>query len=102
MPRNVTIDEECIGEDREKKRKEAGGGQRKKLKLDTEEGVAWGEEGSKEEGARRNFLYTTLTQRERRQGRQGTIQLLSGLEWMCRSVQKEIADTSVEMDEIMK
>ena len=79
MPRNVTINEECKGEDREKKRKEGGGCKRKKLKLDIEEGEARGEEGYKEEEARRNFLYTTPAQRESGQGRQGTIQLLSGL-----------------------
>ena len=82
-PRNVTINEECIGEEREKKRKEGGGGKREKPRLDLEEGVAWGEEGSKEEEARRNFLYTTPAQRESWQGRQGTIQLLSGCLGVC-------------------
>ena len=55
-PRVVTIDEECVMEGMSNKRKEGVRGSNERLKLDQEEGVAWGEAGSAEEDERRRFL----------------------------------------------
>ena len=64
---------------------------KKRLKLESGEEIAWGEVGSAEEEERRKFIYATPM-----------TQLLSCLEWICRSVLKEVLENAVEMSKYMR
>ena len=83
------------------KRKVREGGSKKRVKLDQDEGVSWGEAGSAEEEERRKFLYSIPAQANTVPGKQMLIKLLSGQEWLCSSILKEILGDAVEMVELV-
>ena len=95
--RVVTIDEECVGESNSSKRKETVRGSKKRIKLDQIQKVPWGEVGSAEEEERRMFLYSEPVAPISVPNRQKTIKLLSGQEWLCRSLLKELLGSVVDM-----
>ena len=99
--RVVTIDEECVGENKSSKRKESVRGSKTRIKLDQDEGVSWGEVGSAEEEESRRFLYSGPAPPVVVPNRQRTIKLLSGQEWLCSSLLKEILGSAVEMVELV-
>ena len=76
--RVVTTAEECVGENKSSSRKESVRGSKKRIKLDQDEGVSWGEVGSAEEEERRRFLYSGPAPPVVVPNRQRTIKLLSG------------------------
>jgi hypothetical protein len=80
--RVVTTDQDCVGESMTSKRKAGEGVSKKGVKLDLDEGVVWGGICSAEEGERRTFLYSVLTQENIVPAKQMLIKLLSGQEWL--------------------
>ena len=67
-------------ESNKSKRKEGGRGRQKRQKMESGEGVVWGEEVSVADEERRNFLYTTPAKSERKPSKQGTLLKFTGLE----------------------
>ena len=101
-PRVVTIDEECVGESITNNRKDGVRGSKKRLKLNQEEGVAWGQAGSAEDDERRRFLFSALTPAKTVPKNRKTIELLSCQEWLCRSLLKEVLESDVELVEMVE
>ena len=83
------------------KRKAGEGGSKKRVKLDQDEEVVWGEVGSAEEEERRTFLYSVPTQANIVPAKQMLIKLLSGQEWLCSNILKEILGDAVDMVELV-
>ena len=50
---------------------------------------------------KRRVLYSAITPTETVPNKQKTIQLLSGQEWLCRSILKEVLESTMEMVELM-
>ena len=81
------VNEECIGESSKAKRKDPGRGEKcKRRKVETEAGVVWGEGISSAGEERSTFLSSESTPMTERAGRQSTIKLLSGVEWLSRLI----------------
>ena len=55
--RVVTTAEECVGENKSSSRKESVRGSKKRIKLDQDEGVSWGEAVVVAEEEKSGFLY---------------------------------------------
>ena len=96
-PRETPAEEECVGNTSSSKRKESLAGSKKRIKLDKEPGVQWGEVGSMEENERSQFLYADTIPQVEVPHRQSTFKLLSGQEWMCNGLLKELLSSVVEM-----
>ena len=86
-----------MGEQASSKRKELTVGSKKRIKLDKDAGALWGEAGSEQEEERTQFLYDETVQPVRAESKQSTIKLLSGQEWMCSTIVKELLSSVVEM-----
>jgi hypothetical protein len=96
-PREVPAEEECVGDTSSSKRKDALAGSKKRIKLDKVAGVSWGEAGTVEEEERSKFLYTDASPPLDVPCRQSTIKLLSGQEWLCNMILRELLSSVVEM-----
>ena len=96
-PRETPAEEECVGEQASSKRKELTVGSKKRIKLDNDKRAIWGEAGSEHEEERTQFLYSETVQPMRAESKQSKIKLLSGLEWMCSTILKELLSSVVEM-----
>ena len=70
------------------RKRESSKSKQKGLKLDTEEGVPWGEEVEVEEEEKSRFLYSNQGEKMRGALKQTTIAVmaLTGLEWMSRMI----------------
>ena len=92
------VNEECIGESSKAKRKDPGRGEAcKRRKVETEAGVVWGEGISSAGEERNKFLSSESTPTTERAGRQSTIKLLSGVEWLSRLILRGVVDDAVEV-----
>ena len=98
-PRVVTAEEESVGEANRAKRKESALGGKKRIKLDSES--MWGEVGTKGEEDRANFLYAETAKPHELPKRQAKIKLLSGQEWLCNSLIKELVGDVVDIMELV-
>ena len=61
----------------------------------------WGEVGTKGEEDRANFLYAETAQPDELPKRQAKIKLLSGQQWLCNFLIKELVGNVVEMMELV-
>ena len=88
-------DEESVRDFNVKRGGQGGREGAKKRKVESAEGVVWGEQVSQEELERRRFL------EERTGAKQGTkqarIKFLSGKEWLMREILKEVANLAVDV-----
>ena len=64
--------------------------------MDTPDGQIWGEAVSQPENPSQGFLYGG-TASTRRATTQQEIRVISGIEWVCRELLKEVANTAVEV-----
>ena len=89
------VDEESVRDSNVKRGGQGGREGAKKRKVESAEGVVWGEQVSQEELERRRFL------EERTGAKQGTkqarLKFISGKEWVMREILKEVADLAVEV-----
>ena len=93
--RETPVNEEWLGVQSKNKRKDNAGGGGKRLKLEDKDGVAWGEETSQDYINKNNFLYSTQAENSSSRSRQGQLVIISGVEWFCRQLVKDMADTAV-------
>ena len=75
-------------------------GKCKKRKVETETGVVWGEGVSSAGEEREKFLKSRPTPVAEGAGRQGTIKLLSGVEWMSRRLIGEVLAEAIEISRV--
>ena len=90
------VHEERLQEVSKVKRKGKDRGRSKRAKLETEEGVVLGEEVASENLDKRNFLFGELARSERKTTGQGKMTVFTGVEWLCRDVLKEVANSAVD------
>ena len=89
------LDREILCESKKSKRAAAQGKQRKKRKLDDEEGMVWGEQLSPEEQEQHEFLRSR--EQDKAAQRQGKIKVMTGVEWLCYQLVREQAGLAVEL-----
>ena len=94
VPRDPQVNDEWLGIQSKTKRKDKSGGNGKRLKLENDDGVAWGEEVTQEYTDRNTFLYSNDPVNAKK--RQGQLFTISGVEWLCRQAVLELADKAVE------
>ena len=101
-PRVVTEEEDVLRADSSKTRKrEDDKATSKKRRI--EEGAAWGDASPSHQKSRSTFLYTGISEdRAGTKARQATIQPLSGVEWLSRSLVESLVKIAVDVGEWSK
>ena len=90
--------EECLANATKPKRPRDDERPVKKARL--EPGVAWGEGVQAEDADKVNFLHNQESSKPAKN--QSRMKIYSGLEWMCREILKEVANSAVAMGEVMQ
>jgi hypothetical protein len=90
--------EECLAVTSKVKRGRDEPKAAKRIRVENEDGQAWGETVPDRVAARSTFLYSS-SQRvtEGRNNTQTKIKPISGVEWMCREILKELANSAVSL-----
>ena len=87
---------ETLTETTKSKRKESEEGSRKRAKMDSAEGLEWGEY-REDPGVARSSFMTEGEERQPGVASQSKLKFISGLEWCMREILKEVANLSVEV-----
>ena len=89
------VEEECLERAVSSKRRGGPDAPSKKIKRE-EDGVVWGEESSGVEGRLEDFLYDQRPE-VRTNLKQSTLTPITGVEWFCRQILKQVTGRVVEM-----
>ena len=92
---DTVVEDEWVSQANKGKRKGDSSRPGKRLKRE-EDGVAWGESVSRKDENRDKFLYTPIVAGESSKLRQSKLAPISGVEWFCRQILRDVTSTVVE------